>query len=164
MGNSYYKTLTFFDDGEPFINTGCIAASLNQVQQIVNSLGQRTDDRPNDLSGTVTNAFPIDGIIETRNDIDAFAVPAGTISVQPYTNSNGENPNLHLTVNYYNSSKVLVSTNTSESALGVSVVSAGGYITVTTRANGNHSTYGMLGKYRVTTTALLPFYPKIHKW
>lgn len=153
MGNSYYKILSLYDDGEPFAPS-CALAVIDQVATLISYAGQRADDYYNDLTITPNNPFPVTGIIERRGDIDVLAVPAGTISVQPFTNDKGEDPDLHLTVNYYNSSKVLVSTNTSETYLGVTFASTGGFIAVTTRSNQYHSTYGMLGKYVVTLSSL----------
>lgn len=160
MGNSYYKTMSTPSNGEPFINYGCTAAAVDQVSIILGYAGQRADDYPNTVGAIVNNnPFPVTGIIETNNDVDALKIPSNTnISVQPYTNDKGENPNLHLKVGVYDANKNLIATYTNDTSLGVIFASGSGvYITVETRANVNHSRYGQLGKYVVTTSTLAAF-------
>lgn len=161
MGNSYYKIGSYFDRGEPFVDQGCAAAGVDQVATLISYLGQREDDWPNDLNTEPQNPFPCQGTIEKMSDVDALKVPSGIISVQPYTNDKGEDPDVHLLVKYYNSAKQLISTVSNDTELGVTINSTGGYITVETRANAYHTKYGMLGKYIVTTKALLALMPGI---
>ena len=163
MGNSYYKNMSGWNNGPtPY---GCTADQDNlSIITTQNGFSYRPDDYSDNITGTLTelaiSAIPVNGIITTSTDKDAFKITLTSnsnfhIEVNPYSiNTNNQGANLDVKVSIYNAAKVLVNTYDPADKMNVvidTVLNAGNYyMVIEGGGNTNVSNYGSLGSYSIT--------------
>ena len=163
MGNSYYKNMSGWNNGPtPY---GCTVVQDNlSIITSQNGFTYRTDDYTDSIKSTATalaiSATPVNGIITSSTDKDAFKITLAANSnfhmeVNPFSiNNNNQGANLDVKVSIYNASKILVNTYDPIDKMNVvidTVLNAGNYyMVVQGGGNTNVSDYGSLGSYSIT--------------
>jgi hypothetical protein len=150
MGNAYSQNLTLW-------HRGPTASSCNTIQDevsIIGSiLGYKTDDHVNSITGATPFSTSASGLINTASDADFFyfsSAVSRTVSLSPFNaGSNNTGANTDLVLKLYSVSGTLLATVNDPDILNASIyVNPGSYyVGVSTAANTNTNTYGMLGLY-----------------
>ena len=170
MGNSYYRNMSGWNNGPtPY---GCNNNQDNlSIITSQNGFSYRTDDYSNDININPTSitisSIPVDGVITTNADKDAFSFTVGQnanfkMDVTPFSvGTNYSGANLDIKVSLYNGSKVLINTYDPALTMNVSVdtiLNAGTYyMLVEGTGNTNVNDYGSLGSYKISgVTGTLP--------
>lgn len=144
MGVGYYTNLTLWHNGQT--SSGSYQDDLGIITQ---TLPYRGDDCGNSISTAAPLGYNRTGLINTTNDVDVFYFDGAinTLSLR----SNG---NVDLQYTVYNGSGQAVATGNDVSLLGATanlyLPYGRYYVAVTTVANSNTSTYGMVGTYTVS--------------
>lgn len=163
MGNSYYRNMSGWNNGPtPY---GCTAVQDNlSIITSQNGFTYRQDDYSDDISSNPTainlSPVPVNGIISTSTDLDAFKFTIAVnsnfrIDVNPYSiGANNSGADLDVKVKLYNAAKVLINNYDPTDKMNVSIdtiLNAGDYYMVIQGAgNTNTSDYGSLGSYTIT--------------
>ena len=163
MGNSYYRNMSGWNNGPtPY---GCTAVQDNlSIITSQNGFTYRQDDYNDDINSNPTpinlSPVPVNGIITTSTDLDAFKFSLAAnsnfhLDVNPFSiGANNSGADLDVKVKLYNASKVLINNYDPTDKMNVSIdtiLNAGNYYMVVQGAgNTNTSDYGSLGSYTIT--------------
>ena len=153
MGCGYSKNVSVWHNGACDLGYNVYQDDIAIITGVV---GAKTDDFSNTTSGAATLTTALNGTINNSTDVDFFTVnltAAKTVSVVPFNVGVGNNgANEDMLIKVYNSRGVLQFTANDPAALGASTLLNAGqyYISVTTEANVNTGTYGMLGQYSIS--------------
>lgn len=163
MGNSYYRNMSGWNNGPtPY---GCTVVQDNlSIITSQNGFTYRKDDYTDDINSKPTainiSAIPVNGIITTSTDIDAFKITIAAnsnfhIEINPFSiGANNQGADLDVKVSLYNAAKALVRTYDPEDKMNVvidTILNSGDYyLAVQGAGNSNVSDYGSLGSYRIS--------------
>jgi hypothetical protein len=163
MGNSYYRNMSGWNNGPtPY---GCTQVQDNlSIITTQNGFTYRKDDYTDNIDNKTTaikiSTIPINGIITTTTDQDAFKFTIAdnsnfSIDVTPFSVAgNNEGADLDVKVALYNANKTLLATYDPENKMSVTIDTilnaADYYLVVQGAGNKNVSDYGSLGSYKIT--------------
>lgn len=153
MGCGYSKNLSVWHNGACDQGYNVYQDDIAIIAAVV---GLKTDDFSNTTSGAATLTTALNGTINNNTDVDFFSVnlsAAKTLNVVPFNvGAANDGADEDLVIKVYNSRGQLQFTANDPATLSASTVLNAGqyYIAITTEANANAGTYGMLGQYTIS--------------
>lgn len=164
MGNSYYRNMSGWNNGPtPY---GCAATQDNlTIITTQNGFGYRADDYGDDINTTPTSitlsAVPVNGVISTNSDKDAFKFTMSEamnfhMDIKPFAVVSAGNvgANLDVKMTLYNSAKNVIRVYDPANMMNISIdtmlTTGTYYMVVDGSGNANISDYGSLGSYSIT--------------
>ena len=153
MGCGYSKNLSVWHNGACDLGYNVYQDDVAVIAAVV---GFKTDDFSNTTTGAATLTTALNGTINNNTDVDFFSVnlsAAKTLNVVPFNvGAANDGADEDLVIKVYNSHGQLLFTANDPATLAAStLLNAGQYfIAITTEANANAGTYGMLGQYTIS--------------
>ena len=152
MGVGYNRNLTIWHNGP---TSGGTTSYQDDIAIVSNIVGTKTDDFADNFSNASTLTGSVDGMINSNNDVDFFAIDIASpknISLVPFSvGASNAVAYVDLLLKVYNIQGQLIGSFDDTNTLNISTILNAGryYVAVTCTPNQYASKYGMLGKYVV---------------